>query len=186
MTIETTSIFEHSTHKTQLTEHTMFSLTWCRDMRFSKMPDRQGIVHELDERISIAVAYVRLEPTEGRLVVKPEIFLGNDGGHRLRLHTQSQNLQRRIWNTRFRHDDSVVESGLLYVRQQESPGVSDGLIMTRTPLPCISTYNCVITTSVAPEAGLLFVRVGDCSVSLATQGSWKVGVRQSANFLEVS
>lgn len=63
--------------------------------------------------------------------------------------------------------------------------MSDGLIMTRVPLPCISTYNRVITTSVAPEAGLLLVRVGDCNVSLATQSGWKVGVGQSANFLEV-
>lgn len=72
MAIETTSIFEHSTHKTQLTEHTMFLLTRCRDVRLGKMPDRQGIVHELDKRIGVAVAYMRLEPTEGRLVVKPE------------------------------------------------------------------------------------------------------------------
>lgn len=36
------------------------------------MPDRQRIMHELDERIGIAVAYMRLEPTERRPVVEPE------------------------------------------------------------------------------------------------------------------
>lgn len=71
MAVETTRIFEHSTHKTQLTEHTMFSLTWGRDVRLGKMPDRQRIVHELDERICIAVPYMRLEPTEGCPVVEP-------------------------------------------------------------------------------------------------------------------
>ena len=71
MAIETTSIFEHSTHKAQLTEHAMFSLTWGRDMRLCKMPDRQRIVHELDERIGIAVPYMRLKPSEGRPVVEP-------------------------------------------------------------------------------------------------------------------
>ena len=49
----------------------MFSLTWGRDVRLGKMPDRQRIVHELDERIGIAVPYMRLEPTEGRPVVEP-------------------------------------------------------------------------------------------------------------------
>jgi len=72
MAIETTSIFKHSTHKSQLTEHAMFSLTWCRDMRLGKMPDRQCIMHELDERICITVAYMRLKPTEGRPIVEPE------------------------------------------------------------------------------------------------------------------
>ena len=51
----------------------MFSLTRCRDVRLGKMPDRQRIMHELDERIGIAVAYMRLEPTERRLVVEPEV-----------------------------------------------------------------------------------------------------------------
>lgn len=72
MAIQTTSIFEHSTYKTQLTEHAMFPLTWCCDVRLGKMPDWQRIMHELDERIGIAVAYMRLEPTERRLVVEPE------------------------------------------------------------------------------------------------------------------
>ena len=63
--------------------------------------------------------------------------------------------------------------------------MSDGLIMTSVPLPAFLTYNCVIPTFVAPEAGLLLVRVGDCNVSLTTQSGGKVGVGQSANFLEV-
>lgn len=70
--IQTTSIFEHSTNKAQLTKHTVFPLTWCRDVRLGKMPDRQRIMHELDERIGVAVSYMRLEPTERRLVVEPE------------------------------------------------------------------------------------------------------------------
>jgi len=70
--IQTTGIFEHSTYKAQLTEHAMFPLTWCRDVRLGKMPDWQRIMHELYERIGIAIAYMRLEPTERRLVVEPE------------------------------------------------------------------------------------------------------------------
>ena len=72
MAIETTSIFEHSTHKAQFTEHAMFLLTRCRDVRLRKMPNRQRIMHELDEGIGVAVAYMRFKPTEGRFVVGPE------------------------------------------------------------------------------------------------------------------
>jgi len=34
-------------------------------------------MHELNERIGITVAYMRLEPTEGRLVIEPEEDIGN-------------------------------------------------------------------------------------------------------------
>ena len=54
--------------------------------------------------------------------------------------------------------------------------VSDGLIMTSVPPPASLTYNRVITTFVAPEAGLFLVRVGNCNVSLSTQSGGEVGV----------
>jgi hypothetical protein len=99
-------------------------------------------------------------------------------------------LEIEVLNAEFRilnFDTAIMSWNLisfLFINRRVWGCLMDPIMTTRFPFTSL-THDRVVTTFVAPEAGLLLVRVGDCDIPLTTQGGGKVSVGQSANFLEI-